>query len=358
MQNKKHTQKTYKGGKNDDLDKFMSAINKSKQKSAIITQEMVELYGYPEKYIGYNVAIPPNGIENPFTIFQMCKLCWLSQAPLNFENINSKENLQLINSQVNVDINRDVEVKINGEDVKKNSKSGSYSEFIEDKIRSFPNMDEENITLTKILLTQFPLSVASDIMSITLPQYKNEHVMVQPLNPNTIELYKSVFPNINDNKSINLKVIDGKVIIDEEYFTSLIILLQFDPFGNITDEPMQNAGVASVYVYCDFELNKGFFIWKSQLNPEQSTQVQPVTAALEEGEAGEGEETGIPAAKSYFNKLLIGTSVVSILGGVVAASLASTGILGGSTKKNKINIQDKIITTIKSKKTKKLRPKN
>lgn len=316
--NRKKTKK-YKGG-GPVLDSYM----KSKPKSKEITQEMVQLYGYPEKYIGYEVALSPSGIETPFTISEMCQLVWVSKKHLDFSNLLSESNLEAINSQLNKDINRDITVYINGQDVKTSATSENYDEFIN---QQFSGLSPEIGVQIKILISQFALSVANDIMSISLPKYKDEHIMVQPLNTSTLETYKNIFPNINDNKIININRDGDTVIIDESYFTSLIILKPVDPFENISDEPIENVGVANVFVYCDFKQDKGFFIWDKKINQQQQEQQQ---------QQQEQRELDPEQARTSINNIVLGSiGAAALATGAVVGSLFGVGILGGKSKKKK-----------------------
>ena len=66
--NKNNNNKKYRGGAKDLYD--YTEAEGSNPKYTIITQDLIDLYGYPQKYIGYNVAISPTGIKKPFTIWR------------------------------------------------------------------------------------------------------------------------------------------------------------------------------------------------------------------------------------------------------------------------------------------------
>jgi hypothetical protein len=300
----KKTIKKYRGG-GPLLDSYM----RSKPVFTKITQDMVDAYGYPEKYIGYDVALSPSGIEKPFTISEMCQLVWVSKKHLDFANLLSESNIEAINTQLKKDIFRDIKVYINGQDVKTDSPSEDYAQFIN---QQFSGVSPETITQIKLLINQFALSVASDIMSISLPKYKDEHIMVQPLNTSTLETYKNIFPNINNNKIINVTHNSDNIIIDESYFTALIILKPVDPFENISDDIYEDVGVAAVFVYCDFKKDKGFFIWdkKIEQDPEQ--------------------------ARTSINNIVLGSiGAAAVATGAVVGTLFGVGVLGGKSKKER-----------------------
>jgi hypothetical protein len=323
--------KLHKGG-GPQLDSYM----RSKYVSTKITQEMVDLYGYPKKYIGYDVAISPSGIKKPFTISEMCELVWLSKKQLDFTNLLSESNIEAINTQLDKDISRDVTVFINGQDVKTTSPPKNYDEFIN---QQFVGVPPETIVQIKLLINQFALSTANDIMSISLPKYKDEHIMVQPLSESTLETYKNIFPNINDNKIINVTHNGNNIIIDESYFSSLIILKPVDPFENISDDPIENMGVANVFVYCDFKKDVGFFIWKSVIKEPEPDQNQ--------GQQEEEEEDDGQPRSRLFPAIAIGSLVTT---GAVLGTLFGLGIIGGKTKRKRI--LRKIKTSKKNRKKK------
>ena len=321
--NRKKTLKKYKGG-GPAIHSYLNSNPKSKE----ITQEMVQLYGYPEKYIGYDVALSPAGIEKPFTISEMCELVWASKKYLDFSNLLSESNLESINTQLNKDIFRDIKVYINGQDVKTNAPSGNYVEFIN---QQFSGLSPKIVVQIKILISQFALSVANDIMSISLPKYKDEHIMVQPLNESTLKTYESIFPNINDNKIINVNRDGDTVIIDESYFASLIILKPFDPVENISDEIYEDVGVANVFVYCDFKQDKGFFIWDKKIKQEQ----QDLQDQQEEEEQDQ-QELDPQQARTSINNIVLGSiGAAAVATGAVVGTLFGVGILGGKSKKDR-----------------------
>jgi hypothetical protein len=339
--------KTYKGG-GPALNSYMN----SKPVSAKITQEMVDAYGYPEKYIGYDVALSPSGIEKPFTISEMCELVWILQKHLDFSNLLSESNVKAIDTQLNKDIYRDIKVYINGQDVKTDSPSEDYAQFIN---QQFSGVSPETITQIKLLINQFALSVASDIMSISLPKYKDEHIMVQPLNSSTLETYKDIFPNINNNKIINVTHNSDNIIIDESYFTALIILKPVDPFENISDDPYEDVGVAAVFVYCDFKKDKGFFIWDKKIKPQQEQQYQQ--------EEQEQRDLDPEQARTSINNIVLGSiGAAAVATGAVVGTLFGVGVFGGKSKKKRKtrkSIRKKRRTTrqIKTRKTRKTRTK-
>ena len=288
----------------------------TRPKFAEITRELVDSYGYPEKYIGYKVALTKDGVEKPFTIPEMCELCWAAQRPLFYDDIDSPVSQDRINQQLNVDINRDIDIKINDEDVKKSvddEEDKDYNQFINSKLS---DVSSKELYAIKSLLNQFPLSSATDVMVLALPKYEGEQIQVYPLNPNIIKMHKTTFPDISNTKLILVNKEGNKVIVDESNFTALMII---DPLNKDPDNPIIIIGVAKVCVYCDFDKNVGFFIWKNAIKEEEPTQEQ------------QGEEE---QAKTSINNIVLGSIGAAVVAtGAVVGTLFGVGILGGKSKK-------------------------
>ena len=162
-------------------------------------------------------------------------------------------------------------------------------------------------------------------MSTTLPEYKGEIIQVYPLKLDVSKIYEATFPDINDTKLITVNKVDDKIIVDESFFTLLSIIKPFDSTGGISNDPLEVIGVAKTVVYCDFDKNVGFFIWKSTIKEE-------IENAAEEQEQNQ-EQT-----KTSINNILLGSiGAAAVATGAVVGTLFGVGILGGKSKKNKKN---------------------
>jgi len=116
--------------------------------TTIITKEMIDNYGYPDKYIGYNVAISPAGVDTPFTFLEICKMAWPS---LKYGNISSEENILIVNTQIEQDINRNT-MLINGIRL-------DNIQYIDTQL-NIANVTPDNAVLIKSLMNQFPVTYA------------------------------------------------------------------------------------------------------------------------------------------------------------------------------------------------------
>lgn len=345
---KNKNNKKYRGGSPGAYIDYIQENNSIKFTE--ITQEMVNRYGYPQKYIGYDVAIPPAGVERPFTFLEICEMAWMSRDnSIDYKNISSDENKLIVNNQIEKDMNRNM-ILMNGHPVKTES---DYIQYINEKLQS-ANVTSDDAVLIKSVMNQFPLSATGDIMSYMLPKYDGQQLFIEPLNSVLLILYQTKFRNINNNIVINTditditdgnKVIGKKVIIDESRFTGLLI------YTEVLNNPIQNVGAAHTIFYCDVSANKGFFIWKFEKNPNLP---EPLSESELVGNDDEGagllnestssavaagENVGAPLSYSKIAKIVVPLAVIGTGAGLFLAKyvFAAAALAGGKTRKNKKN---------------------
>ena len=323
--------KTYKVGGG-----IKEEFEASNPKSKIITREDVYTYGLPEKYEGYEMVLNKDVDKSgetvyiPFTILEMLQLSWVSKSYINFQDIESQENKDLINKQINTDIKRGAKIIINGLDVNNSvgdvsgREDEAYIKFIDSQLSS---VSKKNKFLIKSFLNQYTLSRCAGIMGLILngsnPKYIDNPIDVRSINeiiPMTEKIdknfvtYQKLFPNIGNTQLMIVNANKQNITLDESRFVSLMKLFP------VSDPPFKNVGIANVVVYCDFKKDMGFFIWKMLINEE------------EEEEEEEEEDDGQPRSR-LFPAIAIGSLVTT---GAVLGTLFGLGIIGGKTKKKRI----------------------
>ena len=302
--------------------------------STVITQEMVDKYQYPSEYIGYNVAIrTPDGVETPLTILEMCKISWRAKEKPDWDAIRLLNNEQsgplseevtksfdMVNSQFKKDAERDIRPLLNQVNVVEKAREANdktiYTTF--DSL-----LDSNNVTNQveqfeiKLLVNQFPLSFGSDVISMILQKTVDNVVETSSIEPfpyikdyirahknddrpyvPTLQVYppqlvikdssqwgwqdnfKSMENMENmDEKKITINTDNDNVIINESMSQGFMLVMPpiaYDDYKNkYNDLPFLPIAIVELILYCNFNDDKAFIIWKDPTYIEPIQEVVP-----------------------------------------------------------------------------------
>ena len=328
--------------------------------STVITQEMVDKYQYPSEYIGYNVAIrTSDGVEAPFTILEMCKISWRAKEKPDWDAIRLLNNEQsdplseevtnsfnMINSQFKKDTERDIRPILNQVNVVEKAREANdktiYTTF--DSL-----LDSNNVTNQveqfeiKILVNQFPLSFSSDVITTILQKTVDNVVETSNVEPfpyikdyirahkneaspyvPTVQVYppqlvvkdsaqwgwqdnfKSMEELENmDDKKITINTDNDNVIINESISLGFMLVMPniaHDDYKNkYNDLPFLPIAIVELILYCNFNDDKAFIIWKDptyikpiqEVVPKDINVIEPPSQPEEEEESKEEDKIKI-----------------------------------------------------------------
>jgi hypothetical protein len=328
--------------------------------STVITQEMVDKYQYPSEYIGYNVAIrTSDGVEAPFTILEMCKISWRAKEKPDWDAIRLLNNEQsdplseevtnsfnMINSQFKKDTERDIRPILNQVNVVEKAREANdktiYTTF--DSL-----LDSNNVTNQveqfeiKILVNQFPLSFSSDVITTILQKTIDNVVETSNVEPfpyikdyirahkndaspyvPTVQVYppqlvvkdsaqwgwqdnfKSMEELENmDEKKITINTDNDNVIINESISLGFMLVMPniaHDDYKNkYNDLPFLPIAIVELILYCNFNDDKAFIIWKDptyikpiqEVVPKDINVIEPPSQPEEEEESKEEDKIKI-----------------------------------------------------------------
>ena len=298
--------------------------------STVITQEMVDKYQYPSEYIGYNVAIrTTDGVETPLTILEMCKISWRAKEKPDWDAIRLLNNEQsgplseevtksfdMVNSQFKKDAERDIRPLLNQVNVVEKAREANdktiYTTF--DSLLNTNNVTNQVEQFEiKLLVNQFPLSFGSDLISTILQKTVDNVVETSSIEPfpyikdyvgshknddkpyvPTLQVYppqlvikdssqwgwqdnfKSMENMENmDEKKITINTDNDNVIINESMSQGFMLVMPpiaYDDYKNkYNDLPFLPIAIVELILYCNFNDDKAFIIWKdpTYINPIQ-----------------------------------------------------------------------------------------